>query len=192
MSTCVGSCADIYLYAHTEIHRYLFVMRRLPYDPFGKGEVIYTIKNIVAENPDIVYNDGMTTLILNAKGHGSNNKGLEELLEFFMNTDKVVTDVELLDIQNIVKAIKGDAKVGERYMTLGTTLYYEKRMSYDEGIQIGEKRGKEVGIQIGEERGKEVGIQIGEEQAREHTTEKLLELGVDPAIIKQAIEAKNI
>ena len=34
----------------------------LPYDPFGKGEVIYTIKNIVAENPDIVYNDGITTL----------------------------------------------------------------------------------------------------------------------------------
>ena len=31
-------------------------------DPFGEGRVIYTIKNIVAENPDIVYNDGITTL----------------------------------------------------------------------------------------------------------------------------------
>ena len=39
----------------------------LPYDPFGEGKVIYTIKNIVAEDPDIVYNDGMTTMILNAK-----------------------------------------------------------------------------------------------------------------------------
>jgi hypothetical protein len=63
-----------------------------------------------------------------------------------------------------------DAKVGERYMTLGTTLYYEKKMSYDEG--------------------KETGIQLGEEQAKEHITEKLLELGVDPAIIKQAMEIK--
>jgi len=49
-----------------------------------------------------------------------------------------VTDTELLDIQNIVKTIKGDAKVGERYMT-----------------------------------------------------EKILVLGVDPAIIKQAMEVKD-
>ena len=90
-----------------------------------------------------------------------------------------MTDTELKDIQNIVKTIKGDAKVGERYMTLGTTLYYEKKMSYDEGVQIGEERGREVGIQI------------GEEQAREHMAEKLLELGVDPAIIKQAMNTKD-
>ena len=150
----------------------------LPYDPFGKGGIIYTIKNIVTEYPGVVYNDGITTMILNAKGKGSGNEELERLLEFFVDTDKEVTDTELLDIQNIVKTIKGDAKVGERYMTLGTTLYYEKKMSYDEGIQIGEERG----IQIGEERG----IQIGEE----HMAEKLLGLGVDPAIIKQAMEIK--
>ena len=115
--------------------------KRLPYDPFGEGRVIYTIKNIIAENPDIVYNDGMTTMILNAKGKGSGNEELEKLLDFFVDTDKEVTDTELLDIQNIVKSIKGDAKVGERYMTLGTTLYYEKKMSYDEGIQIGKEQG---------------------------------------------------
>ncbi|MBQ4069673.1 MAG: hypothetical protein IJC76_10530, partial [Lachnospiraceae bacterium] len=107
------------------------------------------------------------------------------------DTDKEVTDTELLDIQNIVKTIKGDAKVGERYMTLGTTLYYEKKMSYDEGkdagmdmgIRIGEKRG----IQIGEERG----IQIGEEQAKETMAKKLLELGVEPIKIQQAMKAKD-
>ena len=79
----------------------------LEYDPFGEGRVIYTIKNIVAENPDIVYNDGITTLILNAKGSGSGNEELEKLLEFFIDTDKEVKDTELLDIQNIVKSIKG-------------------------------------------------------------------------------------
>ena len=26
-------------------------------NPFGEGKVMYTIKNIVTENPDIVYND---------------------------------------------------------------------------------------------------------------------------------------
>ena len=151
----------------------------LAYDPFGEGKVMYTIKNIVEENPDIVYNDGVTTLILNAKGKGSGNEELEKLLELFVDTDKEVNDIELKDIQNIVKSIKGDAKVGERYMTLGTTLYYEKKMSYDEGVQVGEERG----IQIGEERG----VQIGKDQM----SANLLELGVDPAIIKQAMETKN-
>ncbi|MBE5926224.1 MAG: hypothetical protein E7270_04605 [Lachnospiraceae bacterium] len=154
----------------------------LSYDPFGEGKVIYTIKNIVAENPDIVYNDGMTTLILNAKGKGSGNEELEKLLDFFVDTDKKVNDTELMDIQNIVKSIKGDAKVGERYMTLGTTLYYEKKISFDEGIQIGEERG----IQIGEERG----IQIGEEKARK-LMEELIELGVSPELIEKAKETIN-
>ena len=159
----------------------------LAYDPFGEGRVIYTIKNIVAENPDIVYNDGITTLILNAKGSGSGNEELEKLLDFFVDTDKEVKDIELLDIQNIVKSIKGDAKVGERYMTLGTTLYYEKKMSYDEGkdagMDMGIRIGEERGIQIGEERG----IRIGKDQM----SENLLDLGVDPAIIKQAMEVKD-
>ena len=98
-----------------------------------------------------------------------------------------MTDTELLDIQNIVKTIKGDAKVGERYMTLGTTLYYEKKMSYDEGkdagMDMGIRIGEERGIQIGEERG----IRIGKDQM----SENLLDLGVDPAIIKQAMEVKD-
>ncbi|MBQ4069211.1 MAG: hypothetical protein IJC76_08170, partial [Lachnospiraceae bacterium] len=94
------------------------------------------------------------------------------------DTDKEVTDTELLDIQNIVKTIKGDAKVGERYMTLGTTLYYEKKMSYDEG--------KDAGIQIGEERG----IQIGEEKNRK-LIDELIELGVSPELIEKARETIN-
>ena len=89
-----------------------------------------------------------------------------------------MTDTELLDIQNIVKTIKGDAKVGERYMTLGTTLYYEKKMSYDEG--------KDAGIQIGEERG----IQIGEEKNRK-LIDELIELGVSPELIEKARETIN-
>ena len=88
-----------------------------------------------------------------------------------------------MDIQNIVKTIKGDAKVGVRYMTLGTTLYYEKKMSYDEGKDAG----MDMGIRIGEERG----IQIGEEQAKETMAKKLLELGVEPVKIQQAMKAKD-
>ena len=69
------------------------------------------------------------------------------------------------------RALKSGDKKGERYMTLGSTLYYEKKMSYDEGVQVGEE--------------------IGEERTKEHIAENLLELGVDPEIVKQAMETKS-
>ena len=59
-------------------------------------------------------------------------------------------------------------------MTLGSTLYYEKKMSYDEGIQVGEERG----------------IQIGEEKTRK-LMEELIELGVSPELIEKAKETIN-
>lgn len=40
----------------------------LPYDPFGDDRIIYTIKNIAVENHDLVYNDGITKIILYTKG----------------------------------------------------------------------------------------------------------------------------
>ncbi|MBQ4069008.1 MAG: Rpn family recombination-promoting nuclease/putative transposase [Lachnospiraceae bacterium] len=146
----------------------------LQYDPFGKDKMIYTIKNIVDKNPDIVYNDGITTLILNAKGKKFGNEALKNLLDFFVNTDKQVDDAELQEIQNIVKTIKGDAKVGERYMTLGSTLYYEKKMSFEEG----------------REEGREEAILLGEQQQRK-MEENLIALGVSPEIISKAKETIN-
>ena len=146
----------------------------LQYDPFGKDKMIYTIKNIVDKNPDVVYNDGITTLILNANGKKFGNEALKNLLDFFVNTDKQVDDAELQEIQNIVKAIKGDAKVGERYMTLGSTLYYEKKMSFEEGREEG--RGE--------------ALLLGEQQQRK-MEENLIALGVSPEIISKAKETIN-
>ena len=132
----------------------------------------YSVKNFVTENPKIVYNDGVTTLFLNTKGKIGDNADLFNLLNFLSNTnEETAVDSELQGIQTIVNTIKGDSKVGERYMSMQTVMYYEKKMSYEEG--------EEHGIQLGEKRG----IQLGEERL----AKKLAELGVDPDIIKQAM-----
>ena len=34
----------------------------LPYDPFGKNRMLYTVKNYVEEFPELVYNDGVKKL----------------------------------------------------------------------------------------------------------------------------------
>ena len=52
-------------------------------------------------------------------------------------------------------------------MSMQTVMYYEKKMSYEEG--------EERGIQLGEER----------------HAKKLEELGVDPDIIKQAMKKEE-
>ena len=31
----------------------------LPYDPFGKNQMLYTVKNVVEDFPELVYNDGV-------------------------------------------------------------------------------------------------------------------------------------
>lgn len=36
--------------------------------PFGEGRVLYTAKTVIAENPEIEYDDGMRTLYLFTKG----------------------------------------------------------------------------------------------------------------------------
>ena len=78
-------------------------------------------------------------------------------------------------ITTIFLNTKRASKVGERYMSMQTVMYYEKKMSYEEG--------EEHGIQLGEKRG----IQLGEKRGEERLAKKLAELGVDPDIIKQAM-----
>ena len=140
----------------------------LSYDPFGDNRMSYSVKNFVTENPSLLYNDGVTTLFLNTKGKIGGTNELANLLKFFSNTtEETAVDSDLKGIHNIVNSVKRDSKVGERYMSMQTVMYYEKKMSYEEG--------EEHGIQLGEER----------------LAKKLEELGVDPDIIKQAMKKEE-
>ena len=119
----------------------------LPYDPFGDDRMLYTVKNMVAENNHLVYNDGVTKIFLYTKGTKGGSKELKELLTFMENTisDNAV-DEELASIQQIVDKVKTRTDVKERYMTLQEVIDYEKRDSYEEGVEIGRAEGIAVGI----------------------------------------------
>lgn len=119
----------------------------LPYDPFGDNRMLYTVKNMVVENNHLVYNDGVTKIFLYTKGTKGGSKELKELLTFMENTssDNAV-DEELANIQRIVDKVKSRSDVKERYMTLQEVIDYEKRDSYEEGVEIGRAEGIAVGI----------------------------------------------
>jgi len=106
----------------------------LPYDPFGDDRMVYTVKNVVTENNQIVYNDGVTKLYLYTKGSKGGSQKLRELLAFMEEPtrDKAV-DEELLQLLNIVATVKSNPEERRRYMGIMGVIDYEKRDAYESG-----------------------------------------------------------
>ena len=54
----------------------------LPYDPFGKNRMVYTIQNQCIEDPTLSYNDGATKIFLYTKGtEGNPSQELQDMLK---------------------------------------------------------------------------------------------------------------
>lgn len=107
---------------------------KLPYDPFGDNRMIYTVKNKVEENNQIVYNDGVTKIYLYTKGTIGGSQKLKELLNFLDNPirDNAV-DNELLEIMTIIDTVKSNPEERERYMGIMGIIDYEKRDAFEAG-----------------------------------------------------------
>ena len=133
----------------------IFMIWILPYDPFGDDRMIYTVKNMVVENNQIVYNDGSTKLFLYTKGTKGGSKELKDLLTYMEHTTFAnAVDSDLKEIQEIVDNVKADSRERERFMTLQEMIYYEKRDSREAGYQAGQ----EVGYQAGQKAGIQIGL----------------------------------
>ncbi len=110
----------------------------LPYDPFGKNRMLYTVKNYVEEFPELVYNDGVKKLFLYVGGEFGGTKKLKSLLQYFSDSNTPnVTDTDLEHLHSIVENTKHNQKVGNRYMTLQDMIDYEKKESFDDGVALG-------------------------------------------------------
>ena len=106
----------------------------LPYDPYGDNRMIYTVKNMVVENPSLVYNDGVTRVYLYTEGEIGGTEEIQNLLKYMQDSsENNAIDSELRQIHSAVSSIKGDEEVGERYMTIEDVIEYEKEESYNAG-----------------------------------------------------------
>lgn len=118
----------------------------LPEDPFGRNQMIYTVKNVVAEDAQIEYNDGVKKLFLYTDGQIGGSEALGNLLQYFaQSSEENALDSDLQQLHTIVKATKSNQKVGERYMTLQEMIDYEKAAAQKEGREEGRKEGREEG-----------------------------------------------
>lgn len=80
--------------------------------------MVYTFKTSCVENPELPYDDGVTTIYLYTNGtKGKPSQALENVLHYIENTnEKNAVDSALKDIHYGVNRIKSDGEVGVRYM----------------------------------------------------------------------------
>lgn len=115
----------------------------LPYDPFGKNRMLYTVKNYVEKFPELVYNDGVKKLFLYVGGEFGGTEKLKSLLQYFSDSNTPnVTDTDLEHLHSIVENTKHNQEVGNRYMTLQDMIDYEKKESFDDGVALGREEGR--------------------------------------------------
>ena len=134
----------------------------LPYDPFGDDRMIYTVKNIVTENPNLVYNDGVEKLFVYTRGTKGGSPKLKELLRYLEETvPENAVDEELREMQTIVGKVKHRKDVGEHYMTLQEIIDFEKQYSYEDGLEAGRESGLREGMEAGRESGLKEGLETG-------------------------------
>ncbi len=106
----------------------------LTYDPFGDNRMLYTVKNVVTDNPTLKYNDGVTNLFLYTEGTVGGSEELGNLLKHMTNTTaENALDSDLKQIQKIVDSVKSNREVGERYMSMEKIIESAKYHGFAEG-----------------------------------------------------------
>lgn len=85
----------------------------LPYDPFGRDRMVYTIQNGCVEEPDLPYEDGARTIFLYTKGtKGDPPEELRQLLNYMEKSrPENAVNPELREMHRMVECVKQDREV---------------------------------------------------------------------------------
>lgn len=134
----------------------------LPYDPFDKNRVIYTIQNQCVEDSSLPYDDGARKIFLYTKGTvGNPSQELKDMLKYIEKTTvENVTNQRIETVNNLVNKVKRSKEVGINYMK---SWEYEK-MIREQATAIGLAQGRAQGLEQGREQGLEQGLEQGREQ----------------------------
>ncbi len=109
----------------------VIVVMIVPFDPFGKDRVVYTIRNMCQEEPRMLYDDGARTIFLYTKGtRGRSTRKLRELLCYIENTTaENAVNPTLQKLHHMVEKVKRDKEVSLDYMK----IFEREEMIREEG-----------------------------------------------------------
>lgn len=126
----------------------VIVLMIMPYDPFDKNRILYTIRRTCEEEPDMDYDDGAATYFFYTKGKkGELSEEARKLLRYMEDSRGDNADSALLeDIHKMVETVRHDKEVSLEYMK----VYERERMIESRGEARGEAKGKIKGEILGE------------------------------------------
>lgn len=119
------------------------------FDPFGEGLYRYTFENTCAEKKSLKLGDESIKVVLNTKGEEPKgvNTELIELLKYFHSSTKETAEKASSDfvkrLDKMLEPIKNSPKFGGEFMSIQEKLYTERKMGMEEGIEVGEKKGRQ-------------------------------------------------
>ena len=157
----------------------------LPYDPFNKKRMIYTIQNQCVEDPTVPYNDGALKIFLYTKGtEGNPSKTLRDMLKYIeTSVNDNVTNQDIETLNNLVIKVKQRKEVNISYMK---SWEYEKMIRKEaaqEGREEGFALGREEGLSLGREEGlslgREEGLSLGREEGLSEGMRAFVTLCID-------------
>jgi predicted transposase/invertase (TIGR01784 family) len=86
----------------------------MPYDPFGRDRMVYTIRNMCEEDPTVPYDDGVRSLFLYTNGKTGiteQDEALQQLLKYMEETnDQNAVNEDLKELQDMVEKVKDDRR----------------------------------------------------------------------------------
>jgi len=148
----------------------------LPYDPFGKNRMVYTIQNQCVEDSAVPYNDGAKKIFLYTKGtEGNPSQELRDMLRYIEHTTTDnITNQNIDTLHHIVEKIKSRKEVGINYMK----SWELEKMHREEGLAQGFKEGHKIGLEKGFEEGHEQGIEQGIKQGMQQGIQQGMQQGI--------------
>lgn len=125
----------------------VFIIMILPYDPFDKKRVVYTVKNQCVEEPAVSYEDGAVKIFLYTRGtEGNPSQNLIDMLKYIeRSTEENIINQDIKRVDELVRRIKKSREVDIKYMKSWEWEEYIKKTATAEGRAKGLEEGREEG-----------------------------------------------
>ena len=113
----------------------------LPYDPFGKNRMVYTVRNQCVEDASVLYDDGARKIFLYTKGcKGNPSQELCDMLKYMeKTTEENITNHNIEALHRLVCRVKGRKEVGISYMKSWEYEQMCREEAMAEGLAEGRK-----------------------------------------------------
>jgi hypothetical protein len=116
----------------------------MPYDPFGRDRMVYTIRNMCEEDPTVPYDNGVRSLFLYTNGKTGiteQDEALQQLLKYMEETnDQNAVNEDLKELQNMVEKVKDDREVSLEFMK----SYEREKYIFEQGVKDERKRSEDA------------------------------------------------